>query len=142
PYSCFFNLTPAGNHFLVAQNGRDVPTGWIACRPVENPAAEATVWSRELSRSIRNAPTCVAGDRFVVTESWWEQSLMRGVFRYVTCSTKTGEVLTAVEGPVIEWWPPIVSPDGQFLAGLINARVVVFSVDDFSKSVATIRNDN
>ncbi|QJW97468.1 WD40 repeat domain-containing protein [Frigoriglobus tundricola] len=141
-YLSYFDLAPDGRLLLIAQINRDPPSGWIACCSVDNPTPRDAVWSGELSRSLRISPTCVAGNRFVLMESWWEQSLMRGVFRYVTRSLKTGEELVSVEGPEIGDFPPVVTPDGRFLAGLQNACVIVLSVEDFSKSAATLRNDN
>ena len=142
PWRAFFNLTPDGRHVLIAQNNRANPAGWVACCPVSDPTPKAAVWSRVLQRPLRHPPTCLTGDRFFMTESWWEPSLTRTVFSYVTCSVKTGQVLTAVEGPDTGWPLPVVSPDGQLVAGVLNSRMVILSIEDFSKPVATLRNDN
>lgn len=141
-YSSYFDLTPDGQRLVLAQFDRDDPPGWVACCSVDEPKPEAALWSRRLTASLRSAPTCISDDRFVLTESWWEQSLMRGVFRYVTYSLKTGEELVAVEGTEIDCVPPVSSPDGKLLAGTFNARVIVSATDDFSKPIATLRNDN
>jgi WD40 repeat protein len=142
PYSSYFDVTPDGEHLVHAQLDRENPPGLIACCSVNEPKPKAALWSRRLSKSLRSAPTCIAGDRFVLPESWWDQSLMRGVFRYVTYSVTTGEELAAVEGPEIDFVPPVTSQDGQLLARTFNARVIVLSADDFSKPVAALRNDN
>jgi WD40 repeat protein len=140
PWQGFFDLAPDGRSVLVAQGNRD-GTGWLACWPLHDLTPKGAVWSRTLSRFGYNV-TCVAGDRFVFNESWWDQQLRRSTFRYVCCSVKTGEVLTAVEGPAIGGTSPATSADGRLVAGLINTRVIVLSADDFSKPVATLRNDN
>lgn len=133
-----FDVTPDGRQLVVAQNDRG-PEGRITCRPLDDLTPQAAVWSRELDRSFRSDVTCVVGERFVLTESWWDQDLLRGVFRYVTRSILTGNILAAVEGTEIE--RSVASSDGQLVAGLMNARVVVLSSLDFSKPVTVLRND-
>ncbi len=138
-FSCGFDLAADGRHLIVAQNNRGSPAGWVGCRSLGNPT-HPIVWSWELERHTRGSVTCVADDRFVLTESWWDQNLLRSVFRYVVRSVTTGEVLTAVEGPEIDWFSPVASPDGQLLVGLLNARVIVLSVEDLSKPAAVLKN--
>lgn len=141
-WRALFNMTPDGRHVLVAQNNRGVPNGWIACCPVDDPTPKAAVWSRELPRALRNPPVCVSEDRFLLTESWWEPSLVSNVYSYVICSLKTGQPITAIEGPHIGWSPFVTSADGQLLATMLNSRIVVLSVTDLSKPVATVHNDS
>jgi WD40 repeat protein len=140
--SCFFDVTPDSRHVLLAQNSRTAPGAWFACRPVKERTPKAPLWSRSLPHQTCGPLVCVGNDRFVLTESWWDTGATRGVFRYLTCSTETGETLADVEGPEVAWSPAVVSPDGRLLAGLHNARVVVLAVADLSKAATTLRNDN
>jgi WD40 repeat protein len=144
-FSTTFDITPDGSRIvfveLNSQANREALPGWLACCPIHDLRLESLKWSHQLSRYRFRSPMCVFGDRCVLTESWWDNGLLRGVFRYVVRSLETGETLAEVEGLEIGEYPPIVSPNGQLIAGLMNARVIILSASDFSKATATLRNN-
>jgi len=112
------------------------------CWPLADPQEDSALWSQEYTHQISNGPCCIAGDRFVVTQPWWDREHGESIFQYGIYSIKTGECLREVEGPDIAGDSLIASWDGQHIAGLLSSRVIVMSIEDISKPAAILKNDS
>jgi WD40 repeat protein len=82
-----------------------------------------------------------SGSEFLMVEGGWVQERLRGEYRIVTRSTKTGEEVRRsdllAERPV-DW---VISPDGAIVAGRVTVWVHVYPVrGSFTKPLATLRN--
>ncbi|MCE9567206.1 MAG: WD40 repeat domain-containing protein [Planctomycetes bacterium] len=148
-YETDFDLSADGRHIVVTEantprgHDDDIP-GWIACYALNNLKLNSgewkvAMWSQELQYHPHIGPTCIAGERLVQSASW-DHQLQRHVPRFVVRSLKTGETLSEVRGPDITS-SLVASPDGRLAAVVMNARVLVLSVDDFFKAVVMLRND-
>lgn|GEM_PF-886588 len=140
--NCYFAITPEGTHFVATHSSFGTPSGWITCRPIDNPTAEHAMWERELPRSVYLYPAFLSAERFVVREvpPWLEPNRHKAAPRLVACSVQTGEVVSEWQNRSLDVYYLTVSPNQELLAGKNCTRIAVFSTADFSKPLVVIRN--
>jgi WD40 repeat protein len=130
------DLTPDGRYVVTVINSVWDEQSVLACRPVADPASP--VWSVSTPRCITSPPLFPGGGgRFAVFER--EPKIIP--FWYVTRDTRTGEVVAEARATGQEFYTPVMSPDGRWIAGWQGVWVKVFRADDLGAEPVKLRND-
>jgi WD40 repeat protein len=112
----------------------------VAARALNPDNWDDDLWTAELERAGVALIGCVVGDRLLYVMSWWESSLMRGVYRYAQRDVRTGALVDESDGPELGSIFA-VSADGTLVATALNNRVTVIAAENCAEPLAEWKND-